>query len=464
MKQWLVGVLFLFSTVAPLAQAGDLPDFTQLVEKEGPTVVLVTTTSTVNVNANALALPFPFLSPFGDPFGQGGEQPQQHQKRSGLGSGFIIDPDGYILTNAHVVDDADEITVKLNDKKEYKATVVGLDKLTDVALIKIDAKNLPAVTMGSSEALKPGEWVVAIGAPFGFEHTVTAGIVSFKGRTMADNVVVPFIQSNVAVNPGNSGGPLFNMKGEAVGINSMIYSPVGAYVGYSFSVPIDLARDIADQLRKNGKISRGLLGVKMQSLSDKLAKAMGLSSSDGALIAQVMNDTPAQRVGLKAGDVITAVGDTKIVEMSDLQRVIAMAHGGDTVELHVLRDNKDKEFKVTLDEAEKGEPGAKKAAKNAAAKGKVRLGLQLAPLSSQEAAELGVPFALQVQAVAPNSPASDAGLRPGEFITGVAGQDLKSVEQFEQFLNTLKPGSTLALRVLRNDSSEFVAIEIPAEK
>src|SRR3989339_1642070 len=284
------------------AYAKELPDFTELVEKQGPAVVNISTTQIIR---NAHGLPnLPEGDPFYEFFRRFAPQIPREQESQSLGSGFIISADGYIMTNAHVVESADKITVRLTDKREFSAKVIGADKRTDVALLKIEATGLPKVTVGDPDKLKVGEWVVAIGSPFGFDSSVTAGIVSAKGRTLPQENYVPFIQTDVAINPGNSGGPLFNMKGEVVGINSQIYSRSGGYMGLSFAIPIDVAMEVANQLRSGGKVSRGWLGVVIQEVSSDLAESFGLDRPRGALIAQVQPDGPAAKAGLQVADVI----------------------------------------------------------------------------------------------------------------------------------------------------------------
>jgi serine protease Do len=302
----------------PSVASRGLPDFSALVEREGPAVVNI---SVVSLKRRTAADPndpsLEFFRRFGIPLPQERAQPSQ-----GQGSGFIVSPDGNILTNAHVVADATEVTVKLTDKREFKAKVLGVDRRTDVALVKIDATNLPVVHIGDSGKAKTGEWVAAIGSPFGLENTVTAGIISAKSRSLPDENYVPFIQTDVAINPGNSGGPLFNMNGEVIGINSQIYSQTGGYMGLSFAIPIDVAMKVKDQLQQHGKVSRGRLGVAVQGVSKELAESFGLSKAQGALVNSVEKASPAEKAGLLTGDVILAVNGTAIDQSADLPRVI----------------------------------------------------------------------------------------------------------------------------------------------
>jgi serine protease Do len=323
---------------APLAQsvAAVLPDFADLVEKQGPSVVNISTTTTVRPDARGPQMPnIPEDDPAFDMFrrffpGPNGGMPGQprEQESHSLGSGFVINADGYILTNAHVVDGADEVVVKLSDKREFKARVIGADKRTDVALIRIDGKNLPQVSLGDPGKLRVGEWVLAIGSPFGFESTVTAGIVSAKGRSLPQENFVPFIQTDVAINPGNSGGPLFNMKGEVVGINSQIYSRTGGFMGLSFAIPIDVAMDIAEQLKSNGKVTRGRIGVQIGPVTKDVAESIGLGKPEGALVSAVEPDSPAAKAGVEAGDVITKFDGKAIEKVSDLPRLVGNTQPG----------------------------------------------------------------------------------------------------------------------------------------
>ena len=338
LKRLLLAVLL----VVPIAAAAQLPDFTELVEKQGPAVVNISTTQAAR---NPL-LPQGPSPQEDDPFYEffrrfmpqpGPGAPREFQSQS-LGSGFIISQDGYILTNAHVVETADEITVKLTDKREFKAKVIGADRRTDIALIKIDATGLPAVKVGDPGRLRVGEWVLAIGSPFGFENTVTAGIVSAKGRSLPQENYVPFIQTDVAVNPGNSGGPLFNLRGEVVGINSQIYSRTGGFMGLSFAIPIDVANDIAQQLRTTGKVSRGRIGVVIQPVTKELADGFGLPRPQGALVNSVEKGGPAEKAGVEPGDVILRFDGKPVASSEDLPRIVGATKPGSKVTMQLWRN------------------------------------------------------------------------------------------------------------------------------
>ncbi len=450
----------------PVAQGRyGLPDFSALVEQVGPAVVNISVTQKVARGGSSGEDPFAddpfydFLRRFGIPApgtpggGRGGRAPEQIQQ--GVGSGFIVSADGYVLTNAHVVDGATEVTVKLTDKRDFKAKVVGSDKRTDVALLKIDATGLPFVKTGDAEHSKVGEWVVAMGSPFGFENTVTAGIISAKARRLPDENYVPFIQTDVAINPGNSGGPLFNLAGEVIGINSQIYSRSGGFMGISFAIPIDVALKVKDQLQKYGKVSRGRLGVTIQGLDAELAQNFGLDKPSGALVANVEAGSPAEKGGLQPGDVVTAVNGQKVDNSADLPRIIGEQKPGTTVRLSVWRDRKSREINVTLGEqaSEKtlaASPDRK--AENPSAK----LGLTGRALSPQEAARLGVPGGIVVEGA--SGPASKAGLQGGDVILGINNQAITSVEQFRKLLDAA--GNRFALLVQRGGSRIFVAVRL----
>src|SRR3989339_979776 len=317
------------------AYAKELPDFTELVEKQGPAVVNISTTQIIR---NAHGLPnLPEGDPFYEFFRRFAPQIPREQESQSLGSGFIISADGYIMTNAHVVESADKITVRLTDKREFSAKVIGADKRTDVALLKIEATGLPKVTVGDPDKLKVGEWVVAIGSPFGFDSSVTAGIVSAKGRSLPQENFVPFIQTDVAINPGNSGGPLFNMNGEVVGINSQIYTRSGGSMGLSFAIPIDVATQVTEQLRTSGKVTRGRIGVTIQELTRELAESFGLSKPNGALISSVEKNGPADKAGIEASDVILKFDGNPVNSSSDLPRLVAATKPGSKVAVELWR-------------------------------------------------------------------------------------------------------------------------------
>ena len=381
-----------------VSPARSLPDFSALVEQYGPAVVNISTTANVHVEAQEFQIPgepgdpfYEFFRRFQTPHPQG----DSDMIRKGVGSGFIVSADGYILTNAHVVDDASEVTVKLTDNREFSAKVVGTDKRTDVALVKIDAKNLPVVRIGEAAKSKVGEWVAAIGSPFGLENTVTAGIISAKSRSLPDENYVPFIQTDVAINPGNSGGPLFNMAGEVIGINSQIYSRTGGYMGLSFAVPIEVAMKVKTDLQKYGKVTRGRLGVTIQGVTKELADSFGLKKPQGALVAAVEPRSPADKAGIKTGDIILGVDGHDIDNSIDLPRVIGESRPGTQVKLRIWRQGDTKELSASL-----GEAPAEKLAKADAGGGKEKsgkLGVAVRPLTEDERKQIETDGGLLVE-------------------------------------------------------------------
>jgi serine protease Do len=437
---------------APSVRADALPDFTALMQKQGPAVVNVITRAVKPPVAGAPALPDDPLAEFFRRFMP--EQQPRGAPLQGLGSGFIISADGYILTNAHVVADATEVTVRLADsKREFKAKVVGADERTDVALIKVDASGLPTITLGDSSKLQPGQWVAAIGAPFGFANTITAGIVSATERSLPTEAYVPFIQTDVAVNPGSSGGPLLNLAGEVVGINSIIISGTGGYMGVSFAIPIELALDIGKQLRATGKVTRGRIGVGVQPVTRELAQAFGLKQPQGALIAAVERGGPADKAGIKPGDVVLSYNGKPLEDENMLPRLVASTKPGETAQLELWRSGKREQIKVTAGEL----PSKTRTALAAPDKGEKpkRLGVQVSELPPAQRQALGVDYGLLVQEVQkPDGP-----LRRGDVILGVNRQKFSSLEEFNQLLANQR-GDTVALLVRRGESTLYVPVEL----
>ena len=451
---------------APAAGRYGLPDFSALVEQVGPAVVNISVTqkvgrsgATSGEDAFAGDPFYDFLRRFGVPVpgmpgNGGGRMPEQIQQ--GVGSGFIVSPDGYVLTNAHVVDGASEVTVKLTDKRDFKAKVVGVDKRTDVALLKIDAAGLPYVRTGDAERTKVGEWVIAMGSPFGFENTVTAGIISAKARRLPDENYVPFIQTDVAINPGNSGGPLFNLAGEVIGINSQIYSRSGGFMGISFAIPIDVAMKVKDQLQKYGKVSRGRLGVAIQGLDAELAQNFGLDKPVGALVASVENGSPAEKAGLAPGDVVLGVNGQKVDNSADLPRIIGEQKPGSVVRLSIWRDRKARDINVTLGEQAGEKLAAMGGAERKSESASGKLGLTGRALTAQEASRLGVPGGVVVEGL--SGPAAKSGLQPGDVIIGVNNQPITGIEQFRKLLDAA--GNRFALLIQRGGSRIFLPVRI----
>jgi len=448
--------LLLFVPLAGVAQVQGLPDFTELVEKQGPAVVNVSTTSAPRSGPQS---PVPEDDPFYDFFRRfGPPQPRDYEARS-LGSGFIISADGYILTNAHVVEAAEDINVKLNDKREFKAKVIGSDKRTDVAVIKIEASGLPAVKIGDPERLKVGEWVLAIGSPFGFESTVTAGIVSAKGRSLPQENYVPFIQTDVAINPGNSGGPLFNLKGEVVGMNSQIYSRTGGFMGLSFAIPIDVAMDITHQLRTAGRVSRGRIGVVIQEVTKELAESFGLPKAAGALVNSVEKGGPADKAGLEPSDVILKFDGKTVSSSSDLPRIVAQTRPGSKVTMQIWRKGAAKDVTVTVGEMPE-EKVAQRPGRRDSKSGNVvaRLGLTVSELSAEQRKELGIGGGLLVEDV--QGAAAKAGIRRGDILMALNNQDIKSVEQLTQLLSQFEKAKSVALLIRRGDGALYVPLRL----
>src|SRR5450830_1200455 len=471
-KNWIAAIAFsLISAVHLNVNAQSLPDFTELAEKHGAEVVNISVTQNVHVDAGAMQFPGmqddeqmqEFFKRFGIPGipgspGQNGAPPSDYKSQS-LGSGFIISSDGYILTNAHVVNEADEVIVKLFDKREFKAKIIGADKRTDVALVKIEATGLPKVTIGESSKLKVGEWVAAIGSPFGLENTMTAGIVSAKGRALPQENFVPFIQTDVAINPGNSGGPLFNMKGEVVGINSQIYSRTGGYMGLSFAIPIDVAIDVSNQLKATGKITRGWLGIAIQEINKDIADSFGLKNTNGALVAGVEKGSPAEKSDLQAGDVITKFDGKPIVTSSDLPRAVGATKPGKAVPVEILRKGAVKTLTVTVGEMPADKDEVADSSPKSVTKPEInRIGLTLKELSPQQRKKLNDKNGLLV--INSQGVAATAGIRKGDVVLGINNNDIQSLDQFNKQLAAVPNGKTVALLIMREGDTLYVPIKI----
>ncbi len=447
-------LMFLFSSFAAFAE---LPDFTSLVKKNGAAVVNISSVQKVDARTSAQGkraeeVPDILRYFFGDNF----RFPPQDKKS--LGSGFIISSDGYILTNNHVIQDADEVLVRLNDRRELTASIVGTDKKSDLALLKIDADNLPLVKIGKSADLQVGEWVLAIGSPFGFDASATKGIVSHLGRALPSENYVPFIQTDVPINPGNSGGPLFNLKGEVVGINSQIYSRTGGFMGLSFAIPIDTAMGVVEQLKTHGKVKRGWLGVVIQEVNRDLADSFGLKTPTGALIAQVMKDSPAAEAGLKEGDVILRFNGQAIAVSSDLPIVVGATPVNQIVELIVLRQKKERSIKVRIgalvDEEVKPETA------NVEGLASDKLGLLVEDISKQEIQQWQVSVGVSVREVI-SDPAKSAGLQVGDIITQVNNREIDGKASYQKIVAALPDNKWVPILVYRRGQPVYVPLYIP---
>jgi serine protease Do len=452
------------------AQADEaLPDFTTLVEQASPAVVNISTKQKLpdRVASGQMpdleGLPPMFREFFERNMPQQPRSPRGDRQREAmsLGSGFIISSDGYVLTNNHVVADADEIIVRLSDRSELQAKLIGTDPRTDVALLKVEGKNLPTVKLGDSEKLKVGEWVLAIGSPFGFDHSVTKGIVSAKGRTLPNDTYVPFIQTDVAINPGNSGGPLFNMKGEVVGINSQIFTRSGGFMGLSFAIPIDVALDVSNQLKKDGKVSRGWLGVVIQEVNKDLAESFGLDKPAGALVAQVLENGPAAKGGLQVGDVILSMNGQPIVMSADLPHLVGSLKDGEKAKLEIIRNGK----RQTLDVAvgpmpdDDADIGAGSGPEGGAERNSNRLGVSVSDLTAEQKKTLELKGGVVIKEVQ-DGPAAMIGLRPGDVISHLNNQAVASAKQFTEIAKDLPKNRSVSMRVLRQGRASFITFKL----
>jgi len=459
--------LFLMGSAAA---RGGLPDFTELVKEQKGAVVNISTTQ--KVEGGIPGMPPGMELPEGGPwddlfrrfFGENGA-PRREFETTSLGSGFIISADGYVLTNHHVIAEAESIRVRMSDRSEYEAEVVGSDPRSDIALLKVDAEGLPTVAMDDSGTVEVGEWVMAIGTPFGFEHSVSVGVVSALGRSLPNDAYVPFIQTDVAINPGNSGGPLFNLDGEVIGINSQIYSRTGGYQGVSFAIPADVAMEVVRDLREDGKVTRGWLGVLVQDVDRELAESFGMDQAAGALVAQVVPEGPAAEAGLKPGDVITEFNGEPLPESGSLPPLVGRSAPDKEVTLTVLRSGEERNIEVTLGElpeedaaarAHGGSPGKP----DSATKGADRLGLRVEPVPGQLRQRLEVEGGVVIADVE-RGPAARIGLRRGDVISMLAGERIRGVEHFHEVIAGLEAGQQVPVLVHRGQGPRFMALEVP---
>ncbi len=466
--------VFLFASVS-MAHAltlgeSRLPDFTKLVEQNSPAVVNISTTQKVkhpHAMPHGFQMPdIPEDSPWGDLlrrfFGEEGERLEEFESQS-LGSGFIVDADGYVVTNYHVVKNAEEIIVRLSDRRELAAELVGSDARSDVALLKVKADNLPVVKVGKSENLKVGEWVMAIGSPFGFDHSVSVGVVSAIGRNLPSENYVPFIQTDVAINPGNSGGPLFNLDGEVVGINSQIYSRTGGFMGLSFAIPVDVAIDVVQQLKTKGKVSRGWLGILIQDVNRELAESFGMKQPRGAVVLRVLPDSPAAKAGFKVGDVVVDFNGKKIMRSSDLPLAVGQAAIDSKAKVTVIREGKNKSLRVTIAELPSEEELAEQ---RPVEKGKVesdKLGLRVESLTAEQRQQLDLGKRGVIVREVEAGPARSAGIRPGDVILVLNNQDVTSAEQFAKLVKKLPRGKSVPVLIQRGEAPVFLPLKIPEE-
>ena len=460
-------MIFMFNS-----EARTLPDFTELVDNNAPAVVNISTT-VKNESGNMpqqFNLPdIPEDSPFYDFFRKFFEQmpegraPQPFEKRSSLGSGFIISKDGYVITNNHVVENADEIIVRLNDRREFKAELIGRDKKSDIAVLKIDGSKLPVVKIGNSDNLKVGEWVLAIGTPFGFDHSVTAGIVSAIGRSLPNENYVPFIQTDVAINPGNSGGPLFNLDGEVIGVNSQIYSRTGGFMGLSFAVPMNVTMDVYHQIRDQGRVNRGWLGVLIQDVNAELAESFGMDKPTGALVAKVIEDSPADKAGFEVGDVILNYNDAPISFSSDLPPMVGISKVGDVIPVEVIRRGKKLSLNVTIAQLpDDGEtPGGSQG--SAPQQKSNALGITVKDLNDEQKKAQELEHGVIITDVG-DGPAQAAGIRNGDLLMMLNSVKIKNVKHFEEILAGLPENRSIPVLIQRGGNPIFLALKIAAEE
>lgn len=461
-------ILFMFFSSLQL-QARSLPEFADLVEENGAAVVNISTRQKITSahpwsklkNELGGELQIPEGTPFGELFKHflgegGGAMPHQPQEATSLGSGFIISENGYIITNHHVVEGADEVLVRLNDKRELLAKIIGSDEFSDIALLKVEASDLPVVNIGNSENLRVGEWVLAIGSPFGFDHSATAGIVSAKGRSLPRANYVSFIQTDVAINPGNSGGPLFNLDGEVVGINSQIYSRTGGFMGLSFAIPVEVAMDVVQQLKQNGSVSRGWLGVYIQEITHEIAQSFNLNRPVGALVSQVISGSPAEKAGFKAGDVILSFNKKPILDSSDLPPLVGRVPVGTKARVNILRNGSKRVLVVTIEQLPSDDQPI--AAAKSKASSSNRLGIEIVDLDVDSKKALG--RGVLIKKVVAGSAAARSGLAVGDVLLQINRKNVKNVADFRKKVANLPIGRMIPVLVHRQGANQFIVMKI----
>ena len=456
-KLIILATLLMVGTVSPSPVRADYPEFTELVKKASPAVVNIRTTRSASKQFEGLdeqKVPEMFRRFFR-------EMPDRQKPGPSAGSGFIIESDGYILTNNHVVDGAEEIIVALSDRREREAVIVGQDALSDLAVLKIEGENLPTLDMGSSDSLEAGQWVVAIGSPFGFEHSVTAGIVSATGRSLPENNgnYVPFIQTDVAINPGNSGGPLLDLKGKVVGINSQILTRSGGFMGLSFAIPIDVAMEVAEQLKEHGVVSRGWLGVLIQRVDRDLAESFGLDRPAGALVTQVFADSPAEEGGLREGDIILSFNGKMIDLSSDLPHLVGRARAESVATLEIMRSGKLQKIEVTIGKLDLENIGPQSSNSPLATNGN-RIGIDIVDLEDVDKRRFEVSEGVLISQVY-SGPAHEAGIQSGDVLTDIDGEAISSAEQLERLVAALPGDISVHIRIVRNKRPQYLALKVP---
>lgn len=470
-RQWFVVLLMAVISFPAFANRG-LPDFTELVETYGPAVVNISTIQKKKFGApESLKRHMPNIpqdGPFGDWFKKFFDEDSQRgfnggeRKAESLGSGFFLSEDGYVLTNNHVIEGADKIIVRLSDRRELDAVLIGKDERSDLALLKIDAKDLPIVKLGSSAKLKPGEWVIAIGSPFGFDYSVTAGIVSAKGRSLPKENYVPFIQTDVAINPGNSGGPLFNLAGEVVGINSQIYSRTGGYMGVSFAIPIDTALHVVEQLKRDGHVVRGWLGVLIQDVTRDLAESFDMDKPHGALVARVLPNSPAEDAGLQVGDIVVNFNHKYVDHSSDLPPIVGITPIDKEVPVEIIRNGEVETINVTIGKLPKDD-GIKVSSRKGSSTSSERMGVEVVGLTNDQRNqfELNVDVGVLVKKV-DQGPAAEAGMRRGDVILMLNNVDIKNAKHFKEVADALPKDKSVPVLVHRRGTPIFLAMKAPS--